>query len=102
MPKQLLAGMILLVSESLASQPCLNCRRNDINACFLVTYSFCNVSDECVIDVWNYYNRNCSTGWKRAKELDLIEDCGAKPVQCKNFTSDYNLTGQYFNSQMAL
>lgn len=73
--KQLLAGTLLLASEAMASQACMACRRNDINAGFLSTYSFCNTSDECVEDAWNYFNRNCTDGWRRGIELELDADC---------------------------
>jgi hypothetical protein len=54
---------MLLAGGAYASQACLACRRQDINAGFMVQYSFCAISDECVQDVWNYFNRNCSSEW---------------------------------------
>jgi len=39
------------------SPPCLYCRRMDNNAGFLVTYSYCNQTDDCLMDSWNYINR---------------------------------------------
>lgn len=59
-------------------------------------------SDECVIDVWNYFNRNCTTGWVRAKSLDIVGDCGAEEVNCTDFVSNYTMVGQYFNSSAQL
>lgn len=75
--KRLLAGTLLLAAEAFASQACLACRRSDIHAGVFNSYSFCNTSDECVEDAWNYYNRNCSSGWKRGRQLDIVDDCMA-------------------------
>lgn len=60
---KLAASAMLLAGGAYASQACLACRRQDINAGFMVQYSFCAISDECVQDVWNYFNRNCSSEW---------------------------------------
>ena len=101
---QLLAGTLLLAGDALALKPqaCMACRRNDIHGGFLRTWSFCNESDECVMDVWNYYNRNCSSGWKRGIDLDIVDDCQAKNSTCPSFKADKNNTGVQKNSSHTL
>jgi len=67
-----------------------------------MTFSFCNTTDECIQDVWNYFNMNCSDpGWKRAKDLSL-EDCNAQPATCIDFESDIEKEAQYFNRTWTL
>ena len=50
-----------LVKE--ASSECMYCRRMDRNSGFLVSYSYCENSDECLMDAWNYINRDCASSW---------------------------------------
>lgn len=45
---QALAAALLFASQATASQICMSCRRQDINAGFLVSYSYCEQSNECV------------------------------------------------------
>lgn len=70
MQSRLMAGL-LLAGGSFATQTCLGCRRRDVNAGFLVSFSYCEQSDECVQDVWNYINRKCPSGWVRGIDLTL-------------------------------
>ena len=46
-----------------ASAACMYCRRMDLNAGFLVSYSYCEATDTCLMDAWNYINRPCTGGW---------------------------------------
>lgn len=73
---QAFTAALLFASKATASQTCLSCRRQDINAGFLVSFSYCEQTNECVQDVWNYINRPCETGWERGKDLTL-EICKA-------------------------
>lgn len=101
---QLLAGTLLLAGDAFAIQPqaCMACRRSDMHAGFLTTYSFCNESDECVQDVWNFYNRNCSSGWKRGIDLDIITDCNAVEASCNSYNVTKNSTGVQTNASQTL
>lgn len=45
------------------SSECMYCRRMDKSSGFLVSYSYCEQSDECLMDAWNYINRDCTSGW---------------------------------------
>ena len=67
----------------LASANCLYCKRTDTFASFLYSYSYCQSTDECLADVWNYYNRYCPSGWKQGWQLDINKDCKAiKSITC--------------------
>ena len=63
---QLIIGMTLINYDKVnvnATANCLYCKRLDTFASFLYSYSYCAATDECLADVWNYYNRYCSSGW---------------------------------------
>lgn len=53
------------------SAECMYCRRMDQNAGFLVTYSYCEQENTCLMDAWNYINRDCATDWKGGSSYDL-------------------------------
>ena len=69
-----------------ASAQCLYCRRSDKEAGFLVGYSYCPASDECLKDAWNYVTRKCEGGWQAGSKSSL-EDCEATETQCPGFNS---------------
>ena len=49
---------------------CLYCRRMSISAGFLETYSYCEATDECLMDSWNYIDRPCGNStWTSGKNL---------------------------------
>ena len=54
-----------------ANAQCLYCHRMDMNGGFLKSYSYCNHTDECLEDAWNYLNKECESGWVRGKELNF-------------------------------
>ena len=56
------------------SSACLYCRNQDLNAGFLVSYSYCEHQDICLKDAWNYIRRDCLSEWKRGNEL-AMDDC---------------------------
>jgi len=62
---------MLLLAVAAASSACLYCRRMDSNAGFLVSYSYCNQTDECLMDAWNYINRECVDGWSLGSSYEL-------------------------------
>ena len=81
------------------------CRRQDIDAGIMVSFSYCMLTDECIQDAWNYINRPCATGWIRGMDLDLIEDCEAKENTepgCQSFKSSPERATQYFNKTTKL
>ena len=78
--------MMGLVAVTAAQSSCMYCRRLDKNSGALVNWSFCNQTNECVENVWNYVTRYCREGWKSAKKLSL-DDCQSVYVECPSFTS---------------
>ena len=98
---QAIVAALMLANEVSSTQTCLSCRRQDVNAGFLVSYSYCKQTDECIQDVWNYINRNCESGWERGSDLTL-EACEAKAVACIDFESSPELATQYQNRTWTL
>ena len=92
----LIVALFCLASTTIASNACLYCRRMDINNGFLVNYSYCNQTDECLLDSWNYINRDCLTGWMSGSELTL-EGCEAEKFECPGFASTPEKYGKYEN-----
>lgn len=85
-----------------ASPECMYCRRMDKNSGFLVSYSYCAQSDECLMDAWNYINRDCQSGWKSGNsyELDL---CNPISTTChETFVSTPDKYGSYQNTTWTL
>jgi hypothetical protein len=87
--------------EVTPSQPCLYCRRMDNNAGFLVSYSYCNQTDECLMDAWNYINRPCKDDWKRGSNYELAA-CNAETITCPEFKSSPEKYGTYENVTWSL
>ena len=91
----------LFAAAQAASPACLYCRRMDINAGFLVTYSYCNQLTECLKDAWNYINRPCLDDWKRGNSYDL-EFCEPENITCPEYKSNPEKFGQYTNTTWSL
>ena len=62
-PFLVIAAILLTTVAADASAKCMYCRRMDKNAGFIVSYSYCNQTDFCLEDAWNYLNRDCLDGW---------------------------------------
>ena len=85
--KQSLIGAHVLAAVAYAgSSACLYCRNQDTNGGILVSYSYCEHTDECLQDSWNYINRECLTEWTRGNSLSL-EQCEPEEVTCPEYTS---------------
>ena len=83
--KQVLGAFVLLFAvAAAASADCLYCRRMDMNAGFLVSYSYCNQTDECLMDAWNYINRDCIDGWSSGSSYELSY-CEPEEIACPSF-----------------
>ena len=91
-----LALMAALASGQEASQECLYCRKNDKKAGFLVTFSYCKQSNQCLQDQWNYMTRPCAEGWKRGRSYPLSE-CNPETINCPEFTSSSKKYQTYEN-----
>ena len=97
--KQTLASATLLaVAAAEASSVCMYCRRMDKSAGFIVSYSYCNQTNECLKDEWNYLNRKCVGGWEKGGSLDLQVDCEPENITCPSFKSTPEKYQQYFNN----
>ena len=99
--KQFVASAIMGAVASAASQECLYCRRNDKQAGFLVSYSYCEQSSTCLKDAWNYISRSCSSGWKRGSSYDL-DFCEPDVTNCPSYVSDPVKYQNYENQSWSL
>ena len=58
----ILSTIYSLIDTSQATQTCLNCKRQDVNAGFLYSWSYCPATminptvDSCIADNWDYIN----------------------------------------------
>ena len=83
------------------SSACLYCRNQDLNAGFLVSYSYCEHQDVCLKDAWNYIRRDCLSEWKRGNELSM-DNCNPEEVSCPSFTSSPELYQKYENTTWSM
>lgn len=99
--KQTITSAIVLATAEAASSKCMYCRRMDRNAGFLVSYSYCNQTDTCLKDAWNYLNRECADGWKKGTSYEL-DFCEPDDISCPEFVSSTDRYQQYFNNTWSL
>jgi hypothetical protein len=60
-------------------------------------YSYCEQTDTCLEDEWNYINRPCEgNGWIRGRNLGITQ-CNPKQVSCSGFYSSVDKYGTYDN-----
>jgi hypothetical protein len=83
------------------SSACLYCRNQDLNAGFLVSYSYCEHQDVCLKDAWNYIRRDCLSEWQRGNGL-AMDDCSPEEVSCPSFTSSPELYQKYENTTWSM
>ena len=95
-----IALFIAMVSAE-ASSACLYCRRVDQGAGLLVTFSYCNQTDECLQNQWNYITRDCTDGWVRGNSYEL-DYCQPLQIECPEFTSNADKFQQYTNKTWSL
>ena len=67
----IIAAIIMATVEAAGSSKCMYCRRMDKHAGFLVSYSYCNQTDTCLKDAWNYLNRECADDWRKGTSYEL-------------------------------
>ena len=67
---------------------CLYCKKQDTDATFMDTYSYCVQSETCLTNAWNYLDYQCETGWKRGAQMTL-GTCQARETsrECPTFVS---------------
>lgn len=95
-----LALLIATVSAAASSQ-CMYCRRLDEGAGFLVTFSYCNQTDICLQNAWNYIQRDCVDGWQRGNSYEL-DYCQPNVISCPEFTSTPDKYQIYQNDSWSL
>ena len=86
MKQFIVAALAVSMAYAAGKSQCLYCRNQDLNAGFLVSYSYCDHDELCLKDAWNYISRDCLTGWVRGNKLALA-DCEPEEVNCPEFTS---------------
>ena len=94
-------AMILGSVEAASSSKCMYCRRMDKNAGFLVAYSYCNQTEECLKDAWNYLNRECVDGWRKGTSYEL-DYCEPDNISCPEFVSSEEKYQKYYNNTWSL
>ena len=84
------AGLASIANAALEN--CLYCMYTDKRATFLESWSYCAKSQECLADEWNYIDRSCDGGWKRASTYSLAS-CESEVAPCPEFysTKQYDL-----------
>ena len=65
----------------------------------MYTFSYCEDTDECLADEWNYYNKWCTTGWQQGWKLNIFDQCNCLETegQCQDFESGPEFEGTYLN-----
>ena len=101
MKQFIVAALCVAAAHAAGSSACLYCRNQDINAGFLVTYSYCQHQDVCLKDAWNYINRDCLSGWTRGNSLAL-NDCSPDDVTCPGFVSSPEKYQKYENQTWSM
>ena len=103
MKKTITLGALILATANASKSKCMYCRRMDGNAGFLVSYSYCNQTDTCLKDAWNYLNKPCEgDGWKRGTSYELKDECEPDDISCPEFVSDPEKYQKYFNNTWSL
>ena len=74
----------------------------DLNSGFLVSYSYCEATNECLEDAWNYINRDCPSEWKTGSSYDL-GICNPDIITCPPvYVSEEAKYGAYENMTWTL
>lgn len=99
--KQFIVAAVLGAVVSAGSSACLYCRNQDLNAGFMVSYSYCKHLDTCLKDAWNYINRDCLSEWISGDEITL-DSCEPEEVSCPDFTSSPDKYQKYKNTTWSM
>lgn len=105
----LTAFVATALAQSSSSEPipaCLYCKHQAQNSGWLVSYSYCDDTEVCLKDKWNYLNRKChsQSGWVNGEKLDLEESCQAveSTEGQLSFTSSSSKAGNWVNRTYTL
>ena len=66
--KQFIAAAIAGIAAADSLPKCMYCKRNDDNSGFLNSWSYCQATDTCLHNAWNYIQRECEDGWNPPAE----------------------------------
>jgi len=99
--KQFIVAAAVMAAVHAGSSQCLYCRNQDLNAGFLVSYSYCEHQDVCLKDAWNYIRRDCLSTWKRGNELTM-DACQPEVVSCPGFVSSPEKYQKYENQTWSI
>lgn len=76
---------------------CLYCYQQDASSGWGQSFSYCEQTDQCLEDEWNYINRECEgKGWVLGRDLG-IGQCNPKEVSCSGYYSSPDKYGTYDN-----
>ena len=101
MKQTIIISILVAVAMAAGSSKCMYCRRMDKHAGFLVSYSYCNQTDTCLKDAWNYLNRECADGWRKGTSYEL-DYCAPDDISCPEFISTTERYQKYFNNTWSL
>ena len=94
-------ALLIATASAAASSACMYCRRLDEGAGFLVTFSFCQQTDICLQNAWNYITRECPAGWERGNSYEL-EYCQPDEISCPEYVSTEEKYQIYDNKTWSL
>ena len=105
----LLAATTTFAQSSSIQDPipaCMYCKHQGQNSGWLVSFSYCADTEECLQDEWNYLNRKCASqgGWKKGASLSLQGNCSAveSTEGQLQFTSSSSYAGNWNNRTYTL
>ena len=94
-------ALIIATVSAAASSQCMYCRRLDEGAGLLVTFSYCNQTDICLQNAWNYITRECNGGWVRGSSYEL-DFCQPDEISCPEYVSTPDKYQVYDNKTWSL
>ena len=99
--KQFIAAAVagLAVADSLPK--CMYCKRNDENSGFLNSWSYCQATDTCLHNAWNYIQRECESDWKQGHTY-VLDFCEPEDISCPEYVSDPEKYQTYSNNTWSL
>ena len=94
-------ALFIATASAAASSACMYCRRLDQGAGLLVTFSYCNQTDICLQNAWNYITRDCQGGWVRGNSYEL-DFCQPDEISCPEYVSTTDKYQVYDNKTWSL
>lgn len=98
-----IAGLALVTAQE-SLPKCMYCKRNDENSGFLNSWSYCESTDTCLHNAWNYIQRECpgeSGGWQSGHTY-VLDRCNPSDTSCPEYVSDPEKYQTYSNNTWSL